>query len=225
MRRTSDMPRRRRITGRAVLITLGVLILVVVVFGRAVARAYVDYLWYSSLGRGDVFWGQITAKLTLFGVFALVFVIAAGVQPVHRRPPRAENLPGQRASVRRALPRVVRTTDARTALRGRRAVRPPPRPADDVAVGELPAVPQQEELRRGRPAVRRRRGLLPVRVAVPLVRPRLAVHRRARDTRAHGSHARAQRRRGLRLTGAVDPQRQQGPHRRVAGGARRAQGR
>ncbi len=37
--------------------------------------------------------------------------------------------------------------------------------------------------------------------------------------------ARAQRRRGLRLTGAVDPQRQQGPHRRAAGGARRAQGR
>jgi uncharacterized membrane protein (UPF0182 family) len=80
MRRSTDLPgRRRRITGRTVLITIGALFLFVVIFGRAAARFYVDYLWYASLGRGDVFWGQITAKLTLFGVFFVVFAVVAGL--------------------------------------------------------------------------------------------------------------------------------------------------
>lgn len=61
------------------LITLGALFLVVVVFGRAVARFYVDYLWHDGLGRSDVFWGVIGAKATLFGLFFLAFVVLAGV--------------------------------------------------------------------------------------------------------------------------------------------------
>ncbi|MEJ7722277.1 MAG: hypothetical protein WKF58_18435 [Ilumatobacteraceae bacterium] len=34
MRRSSDLPRRRRVSGRAILITFGVMFLVVAVFGR-----------------------------------------------------------------------------------------------------------------------------------------------------------------------------------------------
>ena len=66
MRRSSDLPRRRpRISGRAVIITVGVLFLVVLVFGRAIAHFYIEYLWYTSLGRSDVFWTQIRAQATL----------------------------------------------------------------------------------------------------------------------------------------------------------------
>ncbi|MBA3289782.1 MAG: UPF0182 family protein, partial [Acidimicrobiia bacterium] len=85
MRRPSDLPRNDgrtrtgRISGRAVLITVGVLILVVVVFGRAVARFYVDFLWHDGLGRSDVFWGVLRAKLTLFGLFLVSFLVLAGV--------------------------------------------------------------------------------------------------------------------------------------------------
>ena len=78
----TDVPRpglRSRLTGRAVLIGLGVLLLVVVVFGRAIARFYVSALWHDALGRDDVFWGQIWAKTTLFVMFFLIFLIAAFV--------------------------------------------------------------------------------------------------------------------------------------------------
>lgn len=82
MRRDSDLPagrpRRRYVSGRAVLITLGVIFLVVLVFGRAVARFYVDFLWHDALGRGDVFWGVIAAKATLFVGFFLIFAVIAG---------------------------------------------------------------------------------------------------------------------------------------------------
>ncbi len=82
MRRASDLPRRRagrRPSGRTVLIVLGVLFLLVVVFGRAVARFYVDFLWHDGLGRADVFWGVIRAKATLFAVFLAVFTALAGI--------------------------------------------------------------------------------------------------------------------------------------------------
>ena len=65
MRRASDLPRHRAATadlGPGVLIVIGVLFLLVIVFGRALARFYVDYLWHDALGRGDVFWGVIRAK-------------------------------------------------------------------------------------------------------------------------------------------------------------------
>lgn len=83
MRRPSDLSRRRvgrrRFSGRGLLIVLGALILFVVIFGRAVARFYVDYLWHDGLGRSDVFWGVIRAKGTLFGLFFLTFVVLAGI--------------------------------------------------------------------------------------------------------------------------------------------------
>ncbi len=82
MRRESDLPRTRlwsRISGRAVLITIGVAIFAIIVFGRAIANFYVDALWHDALGRGDVFWGQIWAKVTLFILFFLVFVALAGL--------------------------------------------------------------------------------------------------------------------------------------------------
>ncbi len=83
MRRPSDLSRRRggrrRISGRAILLVLGAFILFVVIFGRAVARFYVDYLWHDGLGRSDVFWGVIRAKGTLFGLFFLTFAVMAGV--------------------------------------------------------------------------------------------------------------------------------------------------
>jgi uncharacterized protein len=78
----TDVPRpglRSRLTGRAVLIGAGILLLVVVVFGRAIARFYVSALWHDALGRDDVFWGQIWAKTTLFVMFFLIFLIAAFV--------------------------------------------------------------------------------------------------------------------------------------------------
>ena len=81
MRRSSDLHGdrpRRRVTGRGILIGLGALFLFVLVFGRAIARFYVDYLWHEALGRGDVFWGVIGAKATLFvGFFPLFIVISA----------------------------------------------------------------------------------------------------------------------------------------------------
>ena len=48
-------------------------------FGRAVARFYVDYLWHDGLGRADVFWGVIRAKVTLFALFFATFAALAGI--------------------------------------------------------------------------------------------------------------------------------------------------
>ncbi len=82
MRRSSDLGNGRgrlRVTGRGLLIGIGGIFLLIVVFGRAVARFYIDYLWHDSLGRGDVFWGVLTTKLMLFGGFALVFLAIGGL--------------------------------------------------------------------------------------------------------------------------------------------------
>ncbi|MFN3256858.1 MAG: UPF0182 family protein [Ilumatobacter sp.] len=82
MRRSSDLPvdlPRRGFTGRGVLIALGGLFLFVLFFGRAIARFYVDFLWHDALGRGDVFWGVIGAKVVLFVGFFLIFAILAGI--------------------------------------------------------------------------------------------------------------------------------------------------
>ena len=76
MRRSSDLSvdrPRRRISGRGILIGVGALFLFVLIFGRAIARFYVDYLWHDALGRNDVFWGVLQAKATLFGVFFLAY--------------------------------------------------------------------------------------------------------------------------------------------------------
>ena len=82
MRRTSDLSvdrPRRRISGRGTLIGIGGFFLFVLIFGRAIARFYVDYLWHDALGRNDVFWGVLTAKVTLFALFFVVFVVIAGL--------------------------------------------------------------------------------------------------------------------------------------------------
>jgi uncharacterized membrane protein (UPF0182 family) len=82
MRRETDLPRSRpwsRVSGRAILIAIGLLFVVVIVFGRAIAGFYVDALWHNALGRNDVFWGQIWAKATMFGLFFAVFAAIAGI--------------------------------------------------------------------------------------------------------------------------------------------------
>ncbi len=82
MRRSDDLSvdrPRRRINGRIVLIVLGGLFLFVLIFGRAIARFYVDYLWHDALGRDDVFWGVITAKVSLFILFFAVFAVMASI--------------------------------------------------------------------------------------------------------------------------------------------------
>lgn len=82
MRRSSDLSvdrPRRRISGRGVLIGLGALFLFVLIFGRAIAGFYVDYLWHDALGRNDVFWGVLAAKFMLFGVFFVAFAVIAGL--------------------------------------------------------------------------------------------------------------------------------------------------
>jgi len=81
MRRSSDLRQRRlpRISGRAVVIAIALLLFLVAVFGRAMARFYVDALWYDALGRDDVFWGQLSAKLLMFLIFFAVFAAIAGI--------------------------------------------------------------------------------------------------------------------------------------------------
>lgn len=82
MRRSQDLPvdrPRRRASGRGLLIVIGGLFLFVLIFGRAIARFYVDFLWHDALGRNDVFWGALGAKVTLFVGFFLIFMIVAGI--------------------------------------------------------------------------------------------------------------------------------------------------
>jgi uncharacterized protein len=82
MARPTDIPRRasvRRINGRVILITLGVVAFFLIVFGRAIARFYVDYLWHEGLGRTDVFWGVLRAQVTLFVMFFVAFAVLAVV--------------------------------------------------------------------------------------------------------------------------------------------------
>ncbi len=62
-----------------VVIGVGLFVLVVVVFGRALARFYIDSLWFDGLGESGVFWGTIRAKLTLFTMFFVAFGVLSGV--------------------------------------------------------------------------------------------------------------------------------------------------
>ena len=56
---------------------MAIIFVIVLVFGRAIAGFYIDLLWHQNLGRSDVFWGALKAKLLLFGGFAFVFVVLA----------------------------------------------------------------------------------------------------------------------------------------------------
>ena len=49
-------------------------VVVLLLTSRAVSGFYIDYLWHANLGRTDVFWGILGAKLTLFAGFAILFL-------------------------------------------------------------------------------------------------------------------------------------------------------
>ena len=57
------------------LIVVGAIAFFVLIFGRGIASFWIDLLWHRALGRSDIFWGQLTAKLTMFGVCLLVFLL------------------------------------------------------------------------------------------------------------------------------------------------------
>jgi len=87
MRTPSDLPPRQRRgpigdRGRVVLISIAVVIIVLLLSARFLAGFFVDYLWHTSVGRGDVFWGVIESKLLLFGMFAFAFIAVAFVNLV-----------------------------------------------------------------------------------------------------------------------------------------------
>jgi hypothetical protein len=67
---------------RALFITIAVLVVVLLLSARFLASFYVDYLWHDSLGRSDVFWGVLGAKLTMFALFGGVFVLTAVINLV-----------------------------------------------------------------------------------------------------------------------------------------------
>lgn len=72
---------RRRLSGRGrqVIIVIAALVLLLIISSRAISGFYVDYLWYDSLGRSDMFWGMLRPKLLLFAIFALVFILVAAL--------------------------------------------------------------------------------------------------------------------------------------------------
>src|SRR3954454_1293942 len=59
------------------LIIAAAALVVFLIASRAIAGFYIDYLWHDNLGRTDVFWGVLDAKLFLFGGFAVLFVVLA----------------------------------------------------------------------------------------------------------------------------------------------------
>ena len=63
--------------GRAIVIIAAVVVVGLVLSARFFASFYVDYLWYHSVGRTDVFWGELWAKVTLVLLFLGVFVVFA----------------------------------------------------------------------------------------------------------------------------------------------------
>ena len=69
--------RGRRFSGRVALIVFGLAVFFVLVFGRAMAGFYADYLWHEALGRTDLFWGVLRAQVTLFAIFFATFAVLA----------------------------------------------------------------------------------------------------------------------------------------------------
>ncbi|MCU1366910.1 MAG: hypothetical protein JWN39_2549, partial [Ilumatobacteraceae bacterium] len=59
------------------LIIAAAVLIVFLVASRAIAGFYIDYLWHDNLGRTDVFWGILDAKLFLFVGFAVLFGVLA----------------------------------------------------------------------------------------------------------------------------------------------------
>ena len=81
MRPASEIPRHRsrRISRRGAIVVGIILLIALIVFSRALAQFYIDALWHDALGRSDVFWGQVRAKLTMFGIFFVAFLLMAGL--------------------------------------------------------------------------------------------------------------------------------------------------
>jgi uncharacterized membrane protein (UPF0182 family) len=79
--RPAPRARKRRFSdrGRVLLIIGAVVLIVLIVASRAFAGFYIDYLWHDNLGRTDVFWGILGAKLFLFGGFAVLFAVLAAL--------------------------------------------------------------------------------------------------------------------------------------------------
>ena len=63
--------------GRAFIIIAAVVVVGLVLSARFLAGFYTEYLWYDSVDRSDVFWGEIGSKITLFAVFGLTFAALA----------------------------------------------------------------------------------------------------------------------------------------------------
>ena len=82
MRPESEFPRRpakRALSGRVALIVVGAVAFFILIFGRGIASLWIDLLWHRALGRSDIFWGQLTAKLTMFAACLLVFLLLGWV--------------------------------------------------------------------------------------------------------------------------------------------------
>jgi hypothetical protein len=87
MRTPSDLPPRQRRgrlgdRGRVILIGAAVLLVVLLFSVRFLSGFFIDYLWHTSVGRGNVFWGVLTSKLLLFGMFGAAFIGIAVVNLV-----------------------------------------------------------------------------------------------------------------------------------------------
>jgi len=65
--------------GRIAIIVIAVLLVLLVLSARTLSGFYIDLLWFDSLGRAEVFWTSIQAKVMLAGAFALAFAIASFV--------------------------------------------------------------------------------------------------------------------------------------------------
>jgi uncharacterized protein len=60
-----------------VLIASFLTLLVLIISARFFANFYVDFLWHQSLGRTDVFWGTLRAKLWMLLIFGVAFIAPA----------------------------------------------------------------------------------------------------------------------------------------------------
>ena len=82
MRTPSDLPasdRRSKLSdrGRVALIVVAVVLIALMLSARFLSGFYTDYLWHASVGRGDVFWGVLISKVTLFAMFGGAFIAVA----------------------------------------------------------------------------------------------------------------------------------------------------
>ena len=159
-------------------------------------------LWHDALGRSDVFWGQLRAKLTMFAIFFFAFLLIAGLNLYFADRAAPQQFP---ANVHPYVERFhevfgQRLRFIRYAHGGGAGLHPGA--AGGVALAGLAAVPQQRLVRCARPAVPRRRRLLRVRAAVHLVRDRLAVRGAGHRAAADDGGTPAQRRRAVHLVDA-----------------------